>query len=457
LYSIDILNDGAAQDAAEGRPDERAEVPPEQVHGDPELVASADADEDVDDAGECRGGGAQEDPVTEGLLLDLKISRKQRMDVALTVAKAERALRLAKAAQKKFRDTSNEVDTIENLDQAGRLFLAAGKPLRAAEAYVKCAEATRGETSAVFFAKAAEAREVISPLDACDDYERAAELCCEAADWDLAAYWSFRIAELADDLDLSKADRAHRYRATADLTENPNLRTYCLSKAADLEATDSRYDSAAKLFQDLALDATESNLTRLNATRHFFRAVLCHLADEAFDVAKGKLAIFVDYDISFRASPERRFLIDALDCLVVLDDPTTEGLVVNDDEDDDSSREDDDDDESQNDDDDSQNDGHRRRHRPDDKDAALQERQVPDLDRFVDRAYDLASVRDLGALELTLLKRIHDIILARIAKHQRKLDRQRRRAEKLHQKERDERQRQLRIARDARPASGDGT
>ena len=370
---------------------------------------------------------------------------------AVSMAKGERCLRLAKLAQKRFRvENSNDVEALELTDEAAKWFLIADEPGKARESYHKAAEACLRmggtENAAAFYANAGKALELVSPLDACDDYARAVELCCDCKLWDLAGIFAFHCAQIYDRCNVD--DRSSRYRAVADLlsgSQDPRkrgLRDYCRETAAKEDALAKKYNDAARAFQDLGLTAKETNLTRLNATRHFFRAGLCHIADEAFDVAKGKLRLFVDYDGLFLASIERRFLLDVLDCFLVKDDDTPPPAENDDSEDDDaedilerssSSSED--------------------AHHDASTASIVQERDLPDRNRYVDRAYDLAAARRLDVFELTLLKRIHIIILDRINRYHRRREKAQRKAAKQQQKLIDEQQRQRRLARDAQPAA----
>jgi len=384
------------------------------------------------------------------------------------VARGERFARLAKLAQKRFRleasQSANDVEAVELADAAARCFLIAEQPLLAAESYHKCAEASlrlkKRDDAAAFYALAGDALEDASPFDARDAFQRAIDLFCDAETWDLAGLYAVRVARLHDRLGNAE-DRSGTYRAAADLLsaavrrDHPrlaSLRDECLETAAKHDAlARKQYALAAHVFEDLALECCRANLTSLNATRQFFRSALCLLADRAFDVARAKISLFGSHDGHFQAAPERLFLLDVLDC-VVTRQPTT-------DEDDDrpsSPRLEE-----------KKKDKQARRERTDifageesssseesseDELIGTLERDVPDRDAFVDRAYDLAAVRDLDSFELALLKRIHQLILDKLAKHQRRLDRDQRRADKRRHELRQEHLRQLRIKRDALPS-----
>ena len=51
----------------------------------------------------------------------------------------------------------------------------------------------------------------------------------------------------------------------------------CYLKAAELAATIDEFDKAIKIYEDIAPRALESNLLKYSAEDHYFRAALCHL------------------------------------------------------------------------------------------------------------------------------------------------------------------------------------
>mmetsp|Transcript_8918 Transcript_8918/g.12397 ORF Transcript_8918/g.12397 Transcript_8918/m.12397 type:complete len:430 (+) Transcript_8918:260-1549(+) len=402
-------------------------------------------------------------------------------------ALAQAHIGIAKSAQRRFGvangEKVNEIEALEHLDRGARCFFVAEKRLRAAESYHKCGEIClriggqdRDISAAIYFALSGSAREILSPHDACETYQRAAELCCDAGRWELAAVLAYRIALLGDREGLyshqkqntynpnnNNQQRFQRYLAAADLfgaaldslgdNKKIGLRDYCLEHAAiDLAITHLRYNRAAQLFELLARRALDTNLTQANATQYYFRAALCFLANDNMFFTRGKLHLFALSYTPFTVAPERIFIDDILDCFLQDKDDAEIALDSDSSSDDETVQTNAADNSTllsspKN----SGNNYDRTTQKANFKNESRPQkyRDVPNLDNFIDHTYDLCTVRELNAFELTLLKRIHQLVLKRIANHQRRLERRRIREEKRKQKEENERQRRLRLQRDA--------
>mmetsp|Transcript_16551 Transcript_16551/g.66811 ORF Transcript_16551/g.66811 Transcript_16551/m.66811 type:complete len:420 (-) Transcript_16551:188-1447(-) len=409
-----------------------------------------------------------------------------------SAARAEFCARRARTAQRRFRIDAapgcHDVEALEWLDEAARCFAVAEKPRKASECHKRGAEAclrldastammgggatTKTTTdddilgACAQLAWAAEALEAASPAEAADLYNRAVELACDVDRWDLAACLALKSARLADAHEVvehggdasssTRRDRAARYVACADLwaaavdrrakAVSPSglaLRDSCLSEAAkELALGASDYAEAAELFERVGVAALESNLTSLNAPRYFFKAALCGIARGDLDFAAGKLRVYDDACPAFAAAAERLFCDHVIECFLLDEDEEDLGAPLHQAG------------ASANDDDDSADDS-------DDERAARRDvpvrrrrlRDEPDLDGFVDRCYDLATVRDLDAFELKMLARVHATVRERIARHARKLDRARRREERRARRAAEELERRARVARDLLPPS----
>lgn len=327
-------------------------------------------------------------------------------------AKAKTLSKLAREAHRRLA-VENSADcnlreAMELLDAAARCYRISGKPLLAADRYARCADTClrvhNGEfAAAIFWSMCAELRESHDPGAALDAYDRAVGICCDVARWDAAGVLATKAAALEDRRHERKArftTAADLFAAAADADETRSASSAsCLERAASLAAVETaEYDAAADAFERLAADAAADNLLAFNCPRIMLKAALCRVVAADLQLALGKIQIFGEIYKPWRFATERHFLLDLCDCLKA---------------------------------------------------------ELPDKDLFADVAFDFAQIRRLDRVDLALLHKLHLSIEKAHADHQLALDKAQWKADKLQQKQLEEKERLLRIQRDlVRPARG---
>ena len=328
---------------------------------------------------------------------------------------ANRCSEIARQVLKRFRVDNapgmKYVEAREYYDRAARAYAAAGKPEFCADAYDKCADMSarlsRGATlEAVYFhVRCGELCEENDPTEACEQYADACDGCCDLGEWATAADLRYKIAHLTEFSDDKEGveDKVLALRGAADMygaaaqrlnDETKHVRRrQCALEAAELEALNlKRYGKAAEVFERIATEVIQDNLSQANATRLFFKSALCSLVAGEHDLMRGKIDIFADRYLEFGASPERQFLLDVNTC------KTTQPLS--------------------------------------------------DYDGFCDAAYNFNTVRELDVWDLKMLKVINDEMQLEYETHVANMEKKRLKAAKKAKKEQEEKERQKRILRD---------
>ena len=127
---------------------------------------------------------------------------------------------------------------------------------------------------------------------------------------DIAAKHQKEIAELHESEGNVEA-AIESFQQAADLYESENSQinaNNCLFKVANMCAQLEQYDRAIELYEKVAKGSLD-HLLKLSVNDHFFRAVLCHLAN-GFDVVAAKQALdkYGDWDPTFGSTQESKFL-----------------------------------------------------------------------------------------------------------------------------------------------------
>mmetsp|Transcript_25403 Transcript_25403/g.76299 ORF Transcript_25403/g.76299 Transcript_25403/m.76299 type:complete len:355 (-) Transcript_25403:52-1116(-) len=322
---------------------------------------------------------------------------------------------IAKSVLKRFRIDNapgiKYVEAREYFDRAARAYAAAGKPDLCADAYNKCADMSsrlsRGATldTVTYHVRCGELLEENDPADAREHYSEACDACCDLGAWATAAELRRRVAGLfeytndvagAEDRVLMLRSAADLYGAAARRLDDESKlirRRACLVEAAQVEALAlQRYAKAADVFEAVATEVMQDNLTAANATRLFFRSALCSLVGGEHDLVRGKVEIFAERFLEFGASPERLFLLDL------------NGYVT--------------------------------------------AKPLADYDAFVDACYNFCTVRSLDSWDLKMLKVMNDYLRDLHEAHQQELERQRLKEIRRARKAEEEKNRQIRIKRD---------
>jgi alpha-soluble NSF attachment protein len=194
-------------------------------------------------------------------------------------------------------------------NKAGNLYKLAKKMDEAAEAYKKAAavylRANSPHDAAGAYANAANCIKKHSPREARACLQEAVEIHTDGGRFSLAAKLQKDIAEMCeaeDDLDAAM----DAYQKAADFYEgenSPSAAKSCLVKVATFAASKGDYAKAIEIFEQLGTSVVDDRLLKWGARDYFFKAGLCHLAQN--DLVASKRAVEKYKDICATFSRER--------------------------------------------------------------------------------------------------------------------------------------------------------
>lgn len=152
--------------------------------------------------------------------------------------------------------------------------------------------------------------------DAVRMYELVVQKQQENNKFSVAAKLYKEIAEL-EEADLRIGNAIEAYQKAADAFKADDAQTsgnQMLIKVADLCATQDDYKRAIQIYEAVAAESMDNNLTKWSVTEYFFKSALCYLAQSAKlnndsgTLVKGALERYKDMHPAFETSRECTFL-----------------------------------------------------------------------------------------------------------------------------------------------------
>jgi alpha-soluble NSF attachment protein len=239
-----------------------------------------------------------------------------------------------------------EAQAQEYIDQANkvansfRLFNRSAKYEEASELYAKAAAqfkiAKLFQQAGDAYIKAAQMSSQSSPLDELNHYTNAAKCFKQAGNkndavrvfeqvvakqqennkFSVAAKLYKEIAELEEtDVKLGNAITAYERAADCFRADDANTSAnQMLLKVADLSAMEADYKRAIEIYEKIASESMDNNLTKYSVPEYYFKSVLCNLAlsaklgNDNGRLAQDALMRYKDLFAAFETSKECKFL-----------------------------------------------------------------------------------------------------------------------------------------------------
>ena len=208
--------------------------------------------------------------------------------------------------------------------RAAEAFRIAAKWVDAAKAYDSAAyiflfELKSPSKAASLFFEAGSCKRMIDKTRGFDYFKKASDIYCDLEDYNKAAHIYLLIAQSLKDEDRScDYDEIREYFLIASKffrAANMDQQSIeCISNAAYFTAMNGDYEHSSKLYEEVALEKLNYNLTKYSCHRFFFRAALLLLANESTHLEQ--VQSFIDratkLDQRFKSSPHHLFLHNIL-------------------------------------------------------------------------------------------------------------------------------------------------
>jgi alpha-soluble NSF attachment protein len=200
----------------------------------------------------------------------------------------EKAMDMEKSAERKsksfFGGRGKYEESGEMYSKAANFYKMDKLWMQAARAYERAAQMyEKGEAITAIsevLSQAVLCYKKVSPDDAVRILERLIGMELEAGKTIPAACLAKTLAELSEEL--MRPDRAiGEYQRAADLfraDESKMQSNQCLLKVAHLSALKDDFASACNIYEQLARESLDNNLTQWSAREYYFKSGLCHLA-----------------------------------------------------------------------------------------------------------------------------------------------------------------------------------
>ncbi|KAF1991430.1 TPR-like protein [Aulographum hederae CBS 113979] len=236
------------------------------------------------------------------------------------LAKADKTLSGAKGGFSFFGNREQKLEDAADLyTQAANAFRIDKNGEQAARCFEKAASIQSDSLSqpidaATSLTEASKAYRKVSPPDAVRTLEKAVGIFTRQGNFRRAATYQQTVGEIYEqDLgDFNKAIDA--YSTAAGWYDEDNAQALANKwylKAAELSAVNaSDYYKAIELFEKVAKQAVQNNLTRYSVKNYLLQAGLCHLATNDIVGAKRAIESYTELDPSFGRERERQLLAD---------------------------------------------------------------------------------------------------------------------------------------------------
>eukprot|EP01107_Rhizomastix_libera_P003477 TRINITY_DN16106_c0_g1_i1.p1 TRINITY_DN16106_c0_g1~~TRINITY_DN16106_c0_g1_i1.p1 ORF type:complete len:286 (-),score=80.72 TRINITY_DN16106_c0_g1_i1:54-911(-) len=218
--------------------------------------------------------------------------------------------------------------------QAGNSFKVNKQYAEGGEAYLKAAEnyakVKSNHEAATNFINAASCLKKVKIEAAVIAYKQAISIYADDGRFTMAGKNQQDLADmLKEENDIPGAMEA--YQAAADFYEGdnqPSRANACLLEVAHFAASASQYDRAIPIFEGIGKKSVENNLLKWGAKEHFFKAILCYLANGDTVGAKRGIEQFSEIDVTFASSREAKFVTALVESTEQLDiDAFTQAVV----------------------------------------------------------------------------------------------------------------------------------
>lgn len=211
-------------------------------------------------------------------------------------------------------------DVKDKYDNASELYKNSGNAYKmendwvlAAKSFTKAAEtsikADNLNFAVTYHVEAANCYKRINPVDSINSMIKAIKICVHLGKFDSCGkYWK-TIGEIYE-ADKNYPDALIAYEKSADFFEKCNSvsgRRDSLTKVADFTAVVNP-TNAANIYEKLAKDCFNNNLSRFKAKEYFYQALQCILVTSDYVNLARKLEEYKNLDFSFSGSRECRFI-----------------------------------------------------------------------------------------------------------------------------------------------------
>jgi alpha-soluble NSF attachment protein len=228
--------------------------------------------------------------------------------------KADAAKAMARVTLFGFGKNQKYEDAADLYTKAANAYKLANLWQSAGEMYIKASECYKflqsNSDHVNSMVEAANCFKKISPLDSVAVFKTIIELCNDNGKFSNSAKYHKEVAEIFESV--NDFDQAiFHYQQSANLYKNDNKKQSanpCLLKIATMASSKGDYLGAAKIYEDMGNESTESRLGAYSAKNHFFACLLCHMASGDLVATRNKAEEFKQIDHTFSTCRESEFI-----------------------------------------------------------------------------------------------------------------------------------------------------
>lgn len=215
--------------------------------------------------------------------------------------------------------TAKYEDAVVYFSQAADRYKADQKWRKAGECYARAADAEQSMENllpaATFFIDAGDSFFNVDPLDAVKFYESAISLYAKVGRFASAAKVERRIAEIHEEDDAFE-QAAGAYQLAADFYAGEHMYTqaiFCLARAGDYNAEAGRYDEAVDKYEVAGAMCQDDNMQKFNSPGLLLSCVMCWLCSGDVEAALEQFEESMARDFYFAGSRHAKFAADLIE------------------------------------------------------------------------------------------------------------------------------------------------